>query len=94
MRFNVFVLLLLFLLSQTCIISYAFLVFVIIGEVNRKLPDDKQISYFGFHPLKYWRILQEYRRFYPGQRLVLYSYIVAYTGAAFFIVFMWRFGLF
>lgn len=36
-----------------------------IGEVNRKMPEDKQISYFGMYPSKFSRIKKEYQRLYP-----------------------------
>ena len=46
-----------------------FVLYVMIGEVNRKLPEDQQIGYLGFYPSKAFRITREYRRFYPGGRL-------------------------
>jgi hypothetical protein len=40
-----------------------------IAQVNRKLPDDKQISYWGFYPGKMWTIKEKYDSFYPNGRL-------------------------
>jgi hypothetical protein len=40
-----------------------------IGEINRKLPDDQQISYLGAPLGKMARIKREYRRLYPDGRV-------------------------
>jgi hypothetical protein len=36
-----------------------------IGEVNRRLPDDQQISYLWGYPGKLSGIREQYKRFYP-----------------------------
>jgi hypothetical protein len=49
-----------------------------IGEINRKLPEDSQIGYFGFHTAKFIRIRDEYMRHYPnGKLLLLQNYLSA-----------------
>ena len=40
-----------------------------IGEINRKLPDDQQISYWGMYSEKYSRVKQAYKQLYPKGRL-------------------------
>jgi hypothetical protein len=40
-----------------------------IAEVNRRLPDDKQISYWWNYPGKVSKISEHYLRFYPNGRL-------------------------
>ena len=42
---------------------------VMIGQVNRKLPDDQQISYLWGHYAKYQRVLEDYKRLYPSGHL-------------------------
>ena len=40
-----------------------------IGEINRKLPEHQQFSYWGMYSEKYMAIRQEYKRFYPNGRI-------------------------
>jgi hypothetical protein len=40
-----------------------------IGEVNRKLPDEKQISYSFMYPGKMQKIKAKYHRLYPTGRV-------------------------
>jgi hypothetical protein len=56
-------------LSTSCAVISALLTSQEIGEVNRKLPDDKQISYLFMYPGKMQQIREEYRRFYPQGRV-------------------------
>jgi hypothetical protein len=44
-------------------------VFQEIAEVNRKLPDEKQISYWGWYPGKFYTVRDEFKRLYPKSRL-------------------------
>jgi len=59
----------LFAAAVTCAVLGGYVMFAMIGEVNRKLPEDQQISYLWGHYAKYQRILREYRRLYPKGRL-------------------------
>jgi hypothetical protein len=52
-----------------------------IGEVNRKLGDDQQISYLGAPLGKIARIKGEYKRLYPGGRTDFWR--VAFQAIAF-----------
>jgi hypothetical protein len=45
------------------------LTYAMIGEINRRRPDDRQISYFWFTPVKMIDILDEYRDNYPEGKL-------------------------
>lgn len=56
-----------------------------IGEVNRKLPEDQQISYWGMYSEKYSRVKMLYKRFYPTGRLHLLGRLVEVIGLALFI---------
>ena len=40
-----------------------------IGEVNRRLPDDQQVSYLWGYPGKLSGIREQYKRFYPKGKL-------------------------
>src|SRR5690348_10714392 len=43
---------------------------VILAKVNKRLPDDQQIPYFGvWHYFELERILREYKRLYPNGKL-------------------------
>ena len=53
----------------SCLLISGFLFIQEIGEVNRKLPENEQISYWGMHADKAWKIKHEYRRLYPNGRL-------------------------
>ena len=91
---NLFVLVGIFSVAMTCIIGAGFILFAMIGEINRKLPDNEQISYLWGHPAAYSRIYAEYKRFYPEGRLLLLYKIVLYSGFAFLVVCAWLSGMF
>ena len=55
----------LFSLMCSCAVLSSFFLLQEIGEVNRKLSDAEQISYWGMHPGKMDRIKSEYMRLYP-----------------------------
>lgn len=46
-----------------------FVLYAMIGKINRFLPDNDQIGYLLFYPSKAARIGREYRRYYPKGRL-------------------------
>jgi hypothetical protein len=60
-----------FALAVSCCVISTFVLTAMIGEINRKLPDNAQIAYFGFHPGKFFRIKDEYARLYPKGKLIL-----------------------
>jgi hypothetical protein len=61
--------LILFAAAISLIIGANLVLYAMIGEVNRKLPENQQIGYLGFYPSKAFRITREYRRFYPDGHL-------------------------
>ena len=69
------------LLATTCAIISSFLIYQEIGEVNRKLPDDEQISYLLMYPGKMRWIKVTYRRLYPDGRVNFWRGL--FQGAAF-----------
>jgi hypothetical protein len=56
-------------LGSTCAALSGFCIFQEIAEVNRKLPDNMQISYWGKYPGKISTIKEQYERLYPNGRL-------------------------
>jgi hypothetical protein len=84
----------LFVVSVSLLLCSGFLMFAMIGEVNRKLPDQEQISYLGGHPGKYMTIIREYRRLYPEGRLTMYLWTSVLLGFALLAVSAVVFGFF
>jgi len=70
-------------LGASCTIIAGFLLWQEIGEVNRKLPDDEQISYLGIYAEKMARIKREYNRLYPNGRTDRGRVAFQITGFAF-----------
>jgi hypothetical protein len=70
-------------LGTGLVIASGFVFYMMIGEVNRKLPENQQIRYM-FTPLLQWLekpglVKQQYNRFYPNGRLYT-AYIVLMAG--------------
>lgn len=59
----------LFVSATSLVIGANLVLYVMVGEINRKLPEDQQIGYLGFYPSKAFKITREYRRFYPNGNL-------------------------
>ena len=74
-----------FCIAMTGIFFGNLLTYAMIGEINRKRPNNRQISYFWFGAAKMMNIYDEYRRFYPegklGKRRRL-AYITMFIGMA------------
>jgi hypothetical protein len=56
-------------LGTSCALIAGVLTHREIGEVNRKLPDEEQISYSFMYPSKMQKIKAEYHRLYPTGRV-------------------------
>jgi hypothetical protein len=69
-------------LAGSCLLLSGFLLTQEVGEVNRKLPEDQQISYWWMHVDKYARIKREYKRLYPNGRIHTFSIIFEFAGFA------------
>jgi hypothetical protein len=76
----------LFALSSSCLIVSGYCFTQEIGEVNRKLPDDQQISYWGLHSEKLAKIHRLYRRLYPQGRIHLATLALAISGFVFLLL--------
>jgi hypothetical protein len=94
MSTNILIALVLFAFAQACVVVAGYLQWIIIAEVNRKLPDAEQISYFLGYPGKYFKILREYRRLYPEGRLPALSGLAFGAGLLFMLAAAWAFGFF
>jgi len=84
----------LFCLAFSCAILSSFLLWQEIGEINRKLPDAEQISYWGMHPTKMARIKREYKRLYPSGKIDLMRLIFQYAMFAFLVLLLIPLGFF
>jgi hypothetical protein len=91
---NLTIVLILFLTSQTCIIAAGFLMFVMIGEVNRKVPEEMKVSYLFSSPGKYVDICRQYRNLYPDSHVLSYHILLVIAGFLLLIGFGWRNGIF
>jgi hypothetical protein len=69
-------------LAVSCLVLSGFFLTQEIGEINRKLPEDQRISYWGIYAEKYARIKKEYRRLYPNGRIHIFAIIFQVAGFA------------
>jgi hypothetical protein len=59
-----------FAVAGTCGVLAGYVSMVMLALVNRKLPEERQIAYFGvWHCFEAERIFSEYKRLYPNGRL-------------------------
>jgi hypothetical protein len=70
-------------LATSCAVFSGFFLCQEIGQVNRKLADAEQISYWGMRPLKMARVKNEYRRLYPSGKVDLIRRILQYAAFVF-----------
>ena len=84
----------LFCLACSSAILSSFFLWQEIGEINRKLSDDEQISYWGMHPVKMARIKREYKRLYPSGRIDLIRRLLQYAAFAFMVLLLIPLGFF
>lgn len=69
-------------LGTSLMFASGLILYAMIGKVNRKLPEDKQIAYLGFYPAKAFKITREYRRLYPRSHLNSVRIALAVIGFA------------
>jgi hypothetical protein len=79
---------LLFLAGISCIIKSHYIMFDMIGEINRKLPEAGQFSRALRYPGRNSRVQSEYRRLYPEGRLSSQYRAVLYSGAVLSFLFL------
>ncbi|HEY6218019.1 MAG TPA: hypothetical protein VIW74_15230 [Pyrinomonadaceae bacterium] len=84
----------LLLAATSCFVASNLVMSAMIGEINRKLPDDQRISYLFFHFSKYRLIYSKYRELYPDGRLLLYYWLCGFGGLVLLLLFAWQFGMF
>ena len=70
-------------LGVGCWLVSAALTYQEVGEINRKLPEDQQMSYFFFHLEKMIKISREYRRLYPHSSIDQLRYVLVIVGTIF-----------
>lgn len=81
-------------LGASCLVVSGFFFVQEIGEVNRRLPEEKQISYWWMYAGKYTRIRDEYRRLYPSGRIHMFSKVFEITGFALLVLALIASGFF
>lgn len=81
-------------LAGTCAVLSSFLLWQEIGEVNRKLSETEQISYWGMHPVKMARVKREYKRLYPTGKIDLVRRIFQYVGLGSMVLLLIPLGFF
>jgi hypothetical protein len=79
---------LLFLSGISCIIKANYIMFAMIGEINRKLPEADLISKALRYPGKESSVQSEYRRLYPEGCLLSQYRAVLYPGIVLLFLFM------
>jgi hypothetical protein len=70
----------LFALGGTLMAASGILMYMMIGEVNRKVSEDQQIGYWFFYPSKVFRITREHRRLYPHSHLNAVRIVLTIVG--------------
>lgn len=65
-----------------CLVASGALMYQEIGEVNRKLPDNQQISYLLFYSEKVSRIKREHKRLYPQSSIDRFRVVFQIVGLA------------
>lgn len=83
-----------FALATTCILASGYVMFAMIGEINRRLPEEQRVSYLFGHFGKFTKVTSEYRRLYPDGRLLSLYRAFLFLGIALLIAFAWRIGMF
>ncbi len=84
----------LFAAAGSLVILSNFLVYIMVGQVNRRLSDEEQVNYLFWYPGKLARLKKLYRQLYPEGRLVLLFHLCAVLAGLFFLAFVWKFGFF
>jgi hypothetical protein len=84
----------LFVAAMSCAFGASLVTYAIVGEINRKLPDDQRFSYLWWYPAKYERVRREYHRLYPQGRLLSYGYVLIALAFVFLLGFAWELGFF
>jgi len=74
-----------FLIGMACMVRANLLAGEIVAEINRLVPEEREISPIGFIRLRFFDILADYRRLCPGGKLALHLSIWSAIGFACFL---------
>ena len=86
--------LIMFTAAVSLVLIENFILFAIIGEVNRKLPENEQIGYLFWYPGKFGRIKRRYHEFYPNGRLLSAFYACVIVSIILLLATAWKLGFF
>ena len=75
-------------------IASALLFYAMIGEANRKLPQDQQIPYLFLYPGKIGRVNRDYKSFYPESKLPLIRFALNCVAFIFMVAVAVKLGFF
>ena len=81
-------------LGASCLVLSGYFFVQEIAEVNRKLPEDKQISYWWMYMDKYTRIRDEYKHLYPRGRIHMFYNVFQIVGFALLLLALFAAGAF
>lgn len=81
-------------LAVSCAVLSGFILAQEIGEINRRLPEDQQVSYWWMYAEKFVRVKNEYRRLYPNGRLYTLGRAFEVAAAFFFVLALLAAGFF
>jgi hypothetical protein len=84
----------LFAAAVTLVLVANFIVYAMVGEVNRKLSDAEQLKYLVWYPGKLADLKRRYREFYPGSRLILAFNLCVASSALLVLAVAWKLGFF
>lgn len=85
MKFDVIMLVVVFGISSFCTLASTLILFVMIGEINRKRDSNAQIQYFRF---SWVRVLREYRLLYPSGKYTPVLFVAMALAAVFALMFL------
>jgi hypothetical protein len=81
-----------FTLAVLCFIVGSMMNLTKIAAINKRRPENRQISFWGSYLGKQLRISREYRQLYPTGKLELMERIVTGIGLVFFLIAAKLFG--
>jgi hypothetical protein len=70
-------------IAGSCLLVSRCLVYQELGEVNRKLSESQQISYYWWYPGKMSTIKEHYKEFYPQGRVDFWRLVLERAGILF-----------
>lgn len=80
--------------GSVCGMTSTFALFKMADEVNERLPEGQRFAPLGWYWSKYRRLMSEYRRLYPGGRLLRRVRTLMVLMFACLLIAAWGFGIF